>query len=258
MPSTTTIYEVMPNGVFKPKADIGPVARNSFFFSPEGHSFCVGGFGNLPGELDFYDMATFKKTGSTESHMATSWAWSPDGRFFACAICAPRRHVDNGFKVYNSVGALLYKEDIEELYDFVWRPDAATTAKFKAMKTITPVPQPEEMAKATAAAAAAVSSASSAGAAAAGKGGNGAAPKKTGAYVPPHLRGKTRPAPVLGSEVNNGTTMYDSNGSLLTGGKKQAKGPASASAQTSVPFGFSPISEPGSASTGKKKNRRRK
>lgn len=246
MPSTTTIYDVMPNGTFKPKADIGPISRNSFFYSPDSHTFCIGGFGNLPGELDFYDISTSKKTGSTESHMATSWSWSPDGRFFTCAICSPRRHVDNGFKIYNSTGAILYKEDIEELYDFVWRPDPAITQIFRSEKVVAPIPQPPEMAKL----------ASQGGGGAAG----GATVKKQAAYVPPHLRGKTRPAPALGGPKNNGgMTMYGSNGALLTGGKKQAKAPAAT--QASVPFGFNPVSEPGSEpnpNNGAKKKRNKK
>lgn len=251
MPSTTTLYDVMPNGTFKPKADIGPISRNSFFYGPDSHTFCIGGFGNLPGELDFYDLSTFKKVGSTESHMATSQSWSPDGRFFTCAICAPRRHIDNGFKIYNSVGALLYKEDIEELYDFVWRPDPAITGIFRSEKVVLPIPQPPEMAKL-------------AGQGAGANGGaNGGAPKKAAAYVPPHLRGKTRPAPALGPKNNGAMTMYGSNGTLLTNTKKQqAKAPVKT--QGSVPFGFSPVSEPGSepnpgaGAGGAKKKRNRK
>jgi translation initiation factor 2A len=83
------------------------------------------GFGNLAGEMDFWDMAKLRKLGSNAAHTAVEFGWSPDGRYFMTATCAPRMNVrthpvvnqaltllfqmDNGVKVfkYNGVGPVI-------------------------------------------------------------------------------------------------------------------------------------------------------
>lgn len=57
------------------------------------------GLGNLAGEMDFWDVNRKKIIGSTSSHCAVAYGWSPDSRWFLTATCAPRMNVDNDVKV---------------------------------------------------------------------------------------------------------------------------------------------------------------
>lgn len=61
--------------------------------------FLYEGLGNLAGEMDFWDVNRKKIMGSTSSHCAVAYGWSPDGRWFLTATCAPRMNVDNDVKV---------------------------------------------------------------------------------------------------------------------------------------------------------------
>lgn len=131
MPAMVTVFELHTNGSYAPKADLGPSSRNIVIFSPDGNTICCGGFGNLQGEMDFYDASSFARLGKAQAHTSTSWTWSPDGQFFCCAICAPRRRVDNGFRVFSVAGEFVYQEAVQELYDFVWGPNPKLTARSK-------------------------------------------------------------------------------------------------------------------------------
>eukprot|EP01105_Mastigella_eilhardi_P010223 TRINITY_DN2394_c0_g1_i1.p1 TRINITY_DN2394_c0_g1~~TRINITY_DN2394_c0_g1_i1.p1 ORF type:complete len:591 (-),score=140.90 TRINITY_DN2394_c0_g1_i1:129-1865(-) len=121
MPATATIFSLQ-GFRHTPKVDIGPAHRNSAYFSPDGKILCLGGFGNLQGELDFWTTDTFEKLGSAQAHCATACQWSPDSRYFACAVCAPRMRVDNGFKIFTPDGSLVYSVPAQDLYEFIWRP----------------------------------------------------------------------------------------------------------------------------------------
>ena len=92
--------------------------------------------------MDFWDRNKLKKMGTTNSNSATryvllleidwccviicSYAWSPDGRYFATATTFPRLRVDNGFKVfrYNGSGPVI-EQQRDELYEMKWRPAEA-------------------------------------------------------------------------------------------------------------------------------------
>lgn len=49
--------------------------------------------------MDFWDVNRKKVMGSTASHCAVAYGWSPDSRWFLTATCAPRMNVDNDVKV---------------------------------------------------------------------------------------------------------------------------------------------------------------
>lgn len=71
--------------------------------SPHVHSLTaaalllLGGFGNLPGYMDFWDKDNkkFKKLNSCMAHFPVQFGWSPCGCFFFTATCFPRLRVDN-------------------------------------------------------------------------------------------------------------------------------------------------------------------
>eukprot|EP01107_Rhizomastix_libera_P015558 TRINITY_DN5924_c0_g1_i2.p2 TRINITY_DN5924_c0_g1~~TRINITY_DN5924_c0_g1_i2.p2 ORF type:complete len:218 (-),score=54.44 TRINITY_DN5924_c0_g1_i2:23-676(-) len=151
MPSTTTVFSVT-NKNYTIVADFGPASRNSVSFSPNSKIMCVGGFGNLTGDMDFWNMTNFTKIGSIEAHCTTQLSWSPDSRFVACAICTPRMRVDNGFKLITPRGEVIHTQPVTELYEFSWRPSSsslfptevpAPLAQDKTKKEV-PKPQPAE------------------------------------------------------------------------------------------------------------------
>lgn len=67
--------------------------------SPSMSRHTAQGLGNLAGEMDFWDVNRKKLMGSTSSHCAVAYGWSPDSRWFLTATCAPRMNVDNDIKV---------------------------------------------------------------------------------------------------------------------------------------------------------------
>eukprot|EP00727_Mastigamoeba_balamuthi_P005490 m51a1_g1560 putative eukaryotic translation initiation factor (597) ;mRNA; r:33821-36194 len=125
MPAMTSIFSVTATS-YTPKADVGPLGRNTALFSPDGTCLYVAGFQNLAGDMDFFTTKGFEKIGGAQAHTSTSWAWSPDSNYVACAICAPRRRVDNGYRFFDSNGAQVLRVEVPELYEFLWRPEAAS------------------------------------------------------------------------------------------------------------------------------------
>ena len=95
MPSQCTMYDSRAQVVY----EFGAAHRNTVSWSPHGRFLCLAGFGNLAGEMDFYDMSKLKKIGSNTAHCSVSYGWSPDSRYFLTATLAPRMNVDNGYKV---------------------------------------------------------------------------------------------------------------------------------------------------------------
>lgn len=137
MPAMVTIFEVGPGGSHTAKSDLGPASRNITLWAPTGTAVCIGGFGNLQGEMDFFavreaqssiEETKFFRQGKAQAHTSTEWIWSPDGKYLTTAVCAPRRRVDNGWKIFNAKGEVVLSESANELYDFVWRPDPIATS----------------------------------------------------------------------------------------------------------------------------------
>jgi translation initiation factor 2A len=78
MPAQSTLFNASAAPVF----EFGCAHRNTVSWSPHGRFLCLAGFGNLAGEMDFYDLQRMKKCGSNSSHCAVQYGWSPDSRYF--------------------------------------------------------------------------------------------------------------------------------------------------------------------------------
>lgn len=83
---------------------------------------CLAGFGNLNGEMEMWDLETFKQIGYCKSNSASFCEWSLDDRKIMTNIVTPRLRVDNCFKIFSYTGTLLNKVpfDHTELYETHW------------------------------------------------------------------------------------------------------------------------------------------
>ena len=153
--------------IFNTKCEVthsfGEMPRNTVSWAPHGRLLALAGFGNMSGELSFYDRKTLSCLGTVDAHMTVNFGWSADSRTFLTAILFPRLRVDNGYRVWSCAGGLLHEEKIEELTVAGWRPGSAADY---------PPPGDADIKAAKPAAAR-----------------GSAAPFKAGKYVPPGARG---------------------------------------------------------------------
>ncbi|KAK2970268.1 hypothetical protein RJ640_018453 [Escallonia rubra] len=81
-------------------------------------------FGNLPGDMVFWDYMEKKQLGTTKAEWSVTSEWSPDGRYFLTATTAPRLQVDNGIKIFLHNGSLYFKKMFDKLYQVDWKPES--------------------------------------------------------------------------------------------------------------------------------------
>ncbi|KAJ6781348.1 hypothetical protein PWT90_02759 [Aphanocladium album] len=125
MPAKATIFN--DRAVATHSFPLSP--RNTITFSPTGRFVLVAGFGNLAGQIDVYDLEKdHRKVCTIESGNPSVCEWSPDSRYIMTATTSPRLRVDNGVKLWHVAGSLMYNEDMVELYNVVWRPQAPEAA----------------------------------------------------------------------------------------------------------------------------------
>ena len=122
MPCHTTLYNAKGESLYQ----FGAAHRNTVAWSPHGRFLALAGFGNLAGDMDFFDTVRLRKMGSNNAHCSVTHGWSPCSRYFMTATLAPRMNVDNGFKIfkYNGVGPVVHVR-IEQAFDALWQPAAA-------------------------------------------------------------------------------------------------------------------------------------
>ncbi|KAH8428964.1 translation initiation factor 2A [Aspergillus melleus] len=169
MPAKTTIFNF--RGVPQHSFPLAP--RNTIQFSPHGRFVLVAGFGNLAGQMDLYDLdKNYHKIATVEASNASVCEWSPDGQFILTATTSPRLRVDNGIRLWHVSGALMYNEEMNELYDVCWRPQSTTQHPLTDPFNPLPAPHPS--------AAAYLST-------------RKAPVKPAGAYRPPGARGQLTP-----------------------------------------------------------------
>ena len=121
MPAKSTLF----NAACVPKFDLGSGPYSLVRWSPFGRFFALAGFGNLPGDMTFYDKkadAKCKVMGTTRASNGVSLEWSPCGRYVLTATTAPRLRVDNGFQVFKYNGSLMAQKQYDVLYEAMWRP----------------------------------------------------------------------------------------------------------------------------------------
>ncbi|XP_033118259.1 eukaryotic translation initiation factor 2A-like [Anneissia japonica] len=121
MPAKATLFNLKCEPIF----DFGTGPRNSVFFNPQGTILCIAGFGNLRGNMEFWDRSKFKLISKPQASDSTFFQWCPDGEHVVTATCAPRLRQDNGFKIWHYSGEMKKSSSIsagEELWEVGWQP----------------------------------------------------------------------------------------------------------------------------------------
>ncbi|XP_011192685.1 eukaryotic translation initiation factor 2A [Zeugodacus cucurbitae] len=105
MPSKATLYNLKCDVIF----DFGEGPRNCAFFNSFGNLLALAGFGNLPGNVEIWDMKKKEKLTNIKCPDTTYFEWNPNGMYFITATTAPRLRIGNGFKVYHYSGSLVHE-----------------------------------------------------------------------------------------------------------------------------------------------------
>ncbi|XP_048747490.2 eukaryotic translation initiation factor 2A-like isoform X2 [Ostrea edulis] len=149
MPAKASIFNMKAEPVF----DFGTGPRNLAYFNPHGNILCLAGFGNLHGNLEFWDMRSRKLMVQTQSQDTTSFEWCPDGEHVLTATTSPRLRVANGYRVWHCSGKMLLQVNADketELWEALWQPAAegeypvpAITANSVTIKAAQSEPEPK-------------------------------------------------------------------------------------------------------------------
>nr|AKM76407.1 eukaryotic translation initiation factor eIF2A family protein [Monsonia emarginata] len=118
MPARATVFDKKCN----PLLELGEGPYNTIRWNPKGRLLCIAGFGNLPGDMAFWDCTEKIQLGTTKAELSVTSEWSPDGRYFMTATTAPRLQVDNGIKIFHYNGSLYFKKMFDKLYQADWKP----------------------------------------------------------------------------------------------------------------------------------------
>ena len=124
MPASAVLFDHKCN----PVLSYGVGYVNTIKWSPSGRFVALCGFGNLPGDIHFWDKkkGADGRMGITKNEAAVSAEFSPCSRYFLCGTLFPRLRVDNGFNIWRVCdGTLLHHEaayEDSELYQVAFRP----------------------------------------------------------------------------------------------------------------------------------------
>lgn len=93
----------------------------------------IGGFGNLRGKIDMWDVANRSIISSFDAPDTTDVKWHPDGQHLLTTTCAPRLRMGNGYKIWHYSGSLMHEKDFKPP-DELWEADFQITAPYPAFK----------------------------------------------------------------------------------------------------------------------------
>ncbi|GAB4859126.1 hypothetical protein Ancab_010596 [Ancistrocladus abbreviatus] len=121
MPARATVFDKKCN----PLLELGSGPYNTIRWNPKGRFLCLAGFGNLPGDMAFWDYLEKKQLSTTKAEWSVTSEWSPNGCYFMTATTAPRLQVDNRIAIFHHNGSLYYKKMFDKLYQADWKPESA-------------------------------------------------------------------------------------------------------------------------------------
>ena len=109
-PAVATLYDKNSNPLF----EYGKRYRNTIRICPFSSSVLIGGFGNLAGEVDMWNLATNKEQGKTKAYCTVGIEWAPDGKHILSSVLYERVKVDNEIRIYNALGKLVCNKSFKE------------------------------------------------------------------------------------------------------------------------------------------------
>eukprot|EP00746_Dinoflagellata_sp_MGD_P163000 gnl/MRDRNA2_/MRDRNA2_90822_c0_seq1.p1 gnl/MRDRNA2_/MRDRNA2_90822_c0~~gnl/MRDRNA2_/MRDRNA2_90822_c0_seq1.p1 ORF type:complete len:647 (-),score=181.82 gnl/MRDRNA2_/MRDRNA2_90822_c0_seq1:45-1985(-) len=111
LPATIAIYDGTSG---KLSSTLGVSRRNTLKWNPFGRFLAVGGFGTLPGDIDFFDRSCEETMSSLRMALTVNCEWAPDGRYFLGCTVAPRMNEANQISIYKYNGERLCKIDYKD------------------------------------------------------------------------------------------------------------------------------------------------
>ena len=126
VPAKATLF----NKKCEPVFDFGSGAHCDIaLFNSQGTLLLLGGFGNLEGNIEIWDIGGKKSVAKFEAPNTTDVKWSPDGQHIYTATCAPKFRMSNGFKIWHYTSTLLHETNYaspggKELWEVTWKPDS--------------------------------------------------------------------------------------------------------------------------------------
>ncbi|KAJ1953546.1 hypothetical protein GGI12_005994 [Dipsacomyces acuminosporus] len=85
-----------------------------------------------------WECMKLKKLGSVDARGTSFCEWAPDGRYLMAATLSPRLHVENKIRILRYAGPLVYRHEINELYQVDWCP--APSSKFRQRAALSTAP----------------------------------------------------------------------------------------------------------------------
>ncbi|EZG55468.1 eukaryotic translation initiation factor 2A [Gregarina niphandrodes] len=82
----------------------------------------IGGFGNLPGDVEVWDISKQEIIGLTKLPWTVDLSFSPDAYWLLASTTTPRLRVDNCLKIVRVNGEPVLEKAFDELYQADWRP----------------------------------------------------------------------------------------------------------------------------------------
>lgn len=110
---------------------------NYISFSPKGRFVAIATMATAKGAIKFYDLSfegdkpkTQSKKVASNAKLLNSWdypgvtnlEWDNSGRFLAAWSSSWKQKIENGYKIYDSIGRVLSAESVDEFKEFQWRP----------------------------------------------------------------------------------------------------------------------------------------
>lgn len=106
-------------------------------WSPQGRFFVLYNSRLSSGTIEFWDSTDLTGPLNTVEHfMMTDLQWDPTGRYVATSVSWYERQQENGYIVWNVLGQMLYKQSVDKLWQFLWRPRAPSLITSKLEKQI--------------------------------------------------------------------------------------------------------------------------
>lgn len=115
---------------------------NEVRWSPKGRFVVLASMGTRNGNLEWYDVndamtrADPEAIGSNEHFQCNELHWDPSGRFVATCVTYWRNMTDNAYAIWTTYGKELCRVNVDQLYQFAWRPRPPSLLSAKQEKDV--------------------------------------------------------------------------------------------------------------------------